>query len=585
MPTYLTPDDFQSTCSPDEFACGGGGCIYGSWQCDGWYDCSDRSDELDCGGVAEFSCPYDTYTCEGAVSASHCLDPEKVCDEVEDCPNGDDEGYRCTEDLCDADNGGCSDKCKPSPHGAWCYCDDGYQVTPDDPKQCVDIDECAEDKCSQYCSNFEGSYSCDCDSNYVNIVGSCYERQELWTVMFIAHQTSLWSIDMSDLTADAESIDLPSDVYVNAVDGNSHTEILYYTELLSRSIRSVKFNGSDHKVLFGMGIGTPEDLAVDWVSNLIYWTDYTFETITVGSLDGGYRSVLFGNNITNPRSIVLENSPSVQSIWWTDWGSHPRVERANQDGSGRITILSDKLYWPNGLAIDQYKKRLYVMDSRLDFIDYCDYDGKNRIRVLSNVDTIDHPWHLDMFEDNLFWTDYRRQSIEMCSKTDCAKGQRYATAGDGLRNLAIVSQGKQKLYANPCASANCAHICLPSQRAEGYVCRCSTGYTVNPSDETKCDESAEDFIMFSRGTTILGQPFNSSEEHFDAFAPIIVNQTSYTMFDYDSRDNFIYWVEENHTRRAHLNGSGTEDFLPHLTSGPEAFVIDWLARNIYYADW
>lgn len=61
--------------------------------------------------------------------------------------------------------------------------------------------------------------------------------------------------------------------------------------------------------LFGLGIGSPEDLAYDWVSGIIYWTDYVFETITVASIDGRFRSVLFGENITNPRSIILDNSP------------------------------------------------------------------------------------------------------------------------------------------------------------------------------------------------------------------------------------------------------------------------------------
>ena len=52
----------------------------------------------------------------------------------------------------------------------------------------------------------------------------------------------------------------------------------------------------------------------------------------------------------------------------------------------------------------------------------------------------------------------------------------------------------------------------------------------------------EDFIMFSRGNTILAQPFNNTEEHFDSFAPLLINQTGYTMFDYDSRDGYIYWI-------------------------------------------
>lgn len=56
-----------------------------------------------------------------------------------------------------------------------------------------------------------------------------------------------------------------------------------------------------------------------------------------------------------------------------------------------------------------------------------------------------------------------------------------------------------------------------------------------------------DFLMVSRGQTILGQPLNSSDEHFDSMVPILENN-EYTMFDYDSRDRFIYWISVSLSR-------------------------------------
>lgn len=71
-------------------------------------------------------------------------------------------------------------------------------------------------------------------------------------------------------------------------------------------------------------------------------------------------------------------------MFWTDWGRNPRIERASMDGKLRTTIISTKLYWPNGLTIDYPNNLLYFADAYLDFIDYCDYDGKNRKQVLAS---------------------------------------------------------------------------------------------------------------------------------------------------------------------------------------------------------
>ena len=45
---------------------------------------------------------------------------------------------------------------------------------------------------------------------------------------------------------------------------------------------------------------------------------------------------------------------------------------------------SSQIYWPNGLALDIPNKRVYYMDAHYDYIEFADYDGKNRHRVTSN---------------------------------------------------------------------------------------------------------------------------------------------------------------------------------------------------------
>ena len=54
------------------------------------------------------------------------------------------------------------------------------------------------------------------------------------------------------------------------------------------------------------------------------------------------------------------------------------------DGSGRKAIVTDKLFWPNGLTLDLPMKRLYFADARLDFIEFCNYDGTGRTQVVAD---------------------------------------------------------------------------------------------------------------------------------------------------------------------------------------------------------
>ncbi len=73
--------------------------------------------------------------------------------------------------------------------------------------------------------------------------------------------------------------------------------------------------------------------------------------------------------------LILPFFATSRLMFWTDWGSYPRIERAHLDGSGRVAIVSNNLDYPNGLAIDYELERLYWCDGS-GYIEYSNFDGR-----------------------------------------------------------------------------------------------------------------------------------------------------------------------------------------------------------------
>lgn len=59
----------------------------------------------------------------------------------------------------------------------------------------------------------------------------------------------------------------------------------------------------------------------------------------------------------------------------------PKIERSFMDGSDRRVIVSDGIFWPNGLTIDYSSGRIYWADAKHHVIESSHYDGSDRKKV------------------------------------------------------------------------------------------------------------------------------------------------------------------------------------------------------------
>ena len=96
-------------------------------------------------------------------------------------------------------------------------------------------------------------------------------------------------------------------------------------------------------------------------------------------------------------------------MYWTDWGTPAKIERASMDGTSRQVLHSTSLVWPNALTLDYTTQVLYWMDASLDKFESSNVDGSNR-RLLSTTQ-IYHPFGITFYQSRVYWTDWQVNSI------------------------------------------------------------------------------------------------------------------------------------------------------------------------------
>lgn len=113
---------------------------------------------------------------QGCLDVDECL--QSPCEQL--CVNslGSFE-CRCREGFQPADDGGeckdvdecmnspCEHACENTPGSHVCNCHMGFSVSPEDPRQCQETDECQiPGTCAQMCVNYVGGFDCYCEEGY-----------------------------------------------------------------------------------------------------------------------------------------------------------------------------------------------------------------------------------------------------------------------------------------------------------------------------------------------------------------------------------------------------------------------------------
>ncbi|XP_052903013.1 low-density lipoprotein receptor-related protein 6 [Anopheles moucheti] len=349
------------------------------------------------------------------------------------------------------------------------------------------------------------------------------------------------------------------------------------------------------------GLDKPEGLAIDWYTDKLYWTDGESNRIEVAQLEpmgsgvgdqgrlpsAPLQKVLIWSDLDQPRAIALV--PARRYMIWTDWGESPKIERASMDGDpqSRTVLVTDRIFWPNGLAVDLEQELIYWVDGNQRFLDVMDLDGGNR-RTL--VRKLEYPYSLTYTSNFLFWTDWKEGTLhyydilrdrheELLRKTEVPIT---VHAWDGRLQPQAVTD-----LDNPCRrnNGNCSHLCLLSTVAPaGYSCACPTGIKLLTA--TQCADGPQDMLFVVQRSQINRISLDSPDY---SIVPLPAGKLRYAIaIDYDPVENYVYWSdkEESAIKRARADGMGgpAEEVVTAEIQAPDGLAIDWLARNLYWTD-
>lgn len=580
------------SCANNYYRCDNGRCVFKAYVCDGNDDCGDGSDE----GVQHackpppFRCPQDQWACPGV--ADRCVNLTQVCDSKFDCPNGADEGAGCDLAECDHQSGLCSNDCKQTPNGPLCLCPPGEELDTNG-ETCKDIDECnPPGLCSQTCTNVKGSYVCSCVDGYLLTINNhtCKANNHSSAFLIISNRHSILVADLNEQGLERVPINVEN---VVATASNMHTGTIFWSDMKLKKISRLD-RGSEPQVIISTGLDLVEGLAYDWVGGNIYWLDSKLNTIEVAREDGSSRTALLSGNITQPRGMCLDPAPNARWLFWTDWGENPRIERVGMDGTQRSAIITTKIYWPNGLTLDTATQRVYFADSKLDFIDFCYYNGTGRQQVLAGSHYLLHPHSLTLFEDTLYWTDRQLNRVLSAHKF---KGTNQTVVSHLISqplSIHVHHPSLQPQYTSPCKKDTCQHLCLLSpNQTLGYTCMCMPGFRLLA--DGKCVEEESAYLMVLKGSQVIDLSMDGSGRA-GQLAPIVGIQGG-VQLDYDRQGHTLYWLQstsgdneddENCTIYSMPYGGGNKvEFLGQDTGvvgAPSAIAFDWLGRNLYMAN-
>ncbi|XP_071101709.1 prolow-density lipoprotein receptor-related protein 1-like isoform X1 [Haliotis cracherodii] len=356
--------------------------------------------------------------------------------------------------------------------------------------------------CEQLCLYRGSDASCACSYGKLSSDGrKCEEYTEF---LLFSEVTSLQSIHMKD-KPDPNAILKPDPnppikpihnaTYMKNVIGlamDHASQRIFYSDIQRGDIQSVSYNGSDITVLVE-GVGAAEGLAFDPDTGDLYWTSYTNSSISKINLrkppkERQVKVIIQLTTEDHPRAIVIDVCQN--KLFWTNWNDQkPSIQSAFLTGYKPKSIITEDVRTPNGLTVDHRAQKLYWTDARLDKIERCEFDGSNRVIIVTKIPQ--HSFGIAVYGDFIYWTDWMLRAVLRANKYT-GSGLTWLRKGIKRQPMGImaVTNDTNDCTTNPCHGNKfgCDEICTANTHGEP-VCSCREGHVLL-KDKMRCVDAS-----------------------------------------------------------------------------------------------
>ena len=103
-------------------------------------------------------------------------------------------------------------------------------------------------------------------------------------------------------------------------------------------------------------------------------------------------------------------------MYWCDWGTVPKIEVANMDGSSRQILVKRGLNRPSGLTLDEANNRLYWVDAFFNILEYYDFERHTITTLMEDSSKLPFPFGLTLLGDHFYWTDLNLDVVNRAEK-------------------------------------------------------------------------------------------------------------------------------------------------------------------------